>query len=124
MMTESNSMAGAASGGKVNPGRQIGVTLLTADQCEGRFTVTQAVDGKLASSRIVWLPHEPDKETESVVVTVGQGDDEEGLVIDGGVWRELESQELDDELWARLLSGEGLDDALASMPIRTAGPRL
>ena len=123
-MTESNWLASAASGGEVNSGRQIGVTLLTADRCEGQFTVTQAVDGNLVSSRIVWSPHEPDKETESVVVTIGKGGHEEGHVIDGDVWRDLESQELDDELWARLLSGKGLDDVLASMPIRAAGPRL
>jgi len=121
-MTKSNWVA---EGGQASPARrQIGVTMLTADQCEGRFTVTQATDGKLASSRIVWWPHEPDKETESVVVTVGEGESEEGLVIDGDVWRELESQELDDQLWARVLSGEGLDDALASLAIRMAGPSL
>jgi len=125
-MTQLNLVTDVTRGDEAYPGqREINVTLSTVDRCEGQFTVTLAANAKLSSSRIVWSPQEPDKETETAEVCVLDSDRViEYLVVDGDVWRELESQELDDELWARVLSGEGLEDALASMPIRAAGPRM
>ena len=105
------------------PDYRIKISLETRDGCCGEYSVALDPQGKVATSRITWSPNEPDDETQSATFELFDGRDEKAsVVVEGDFWRELESNNLDDELWVRVLAGEDLEGAVESMPI--SAPRM
>lgn len=99
----------------VQPTVRLDITLFSADDCEGRYSIA-AFDTQRQATAIQWLPSEPTLQTESVRFDLsGTRFVESTEEIDGDTWRSLESFGLIDLFTDRLMDGEPAEGAAAEL---------
>jgi hypothetical protein len=100
---------------KAEPDVRLDITLITADKCQGRFSI--AVFGSQRQGLpIEWHPRETDSQTETVTFALsGSQFVESTEELSGETWRTLECFELTEHLFARLLEGEPAEEAAKAL---------
>lgn len=104
-----------ATQAKAEPTVRLDVTIISADECQGRFSIALFGSQRQETS-IHWTPAEPELQTETVRLSLsGTRFVESVEEIDGDTWRSLDSYELTEHLIGRVLSGESAHNAAADL---------
>lgn len=98
------------------PDYRLEVAIRTVDECDGFCSISLDAHGRLIEGLITWSPHEPDFQTELVTLECYDGDElKERYVVDGDFWRQLDDFDLSEDFFEKVLKGERIEEAVASM---------
>lgn len=100
---------------KTEPTVRLDVTLTTADECQGRYSI--AIFGSQRQELpIEWHPGETDSQTETVTFALSGSRFVESVEeLSGETWRTLESFDLTELLIERLLEGDPAEEVAEAL---------